>query len=372
MRSSRPFIILALLIGGFALLIDQRHVIASGIQALATVAAGGTGLTTLTPNAVMIGNGTAPVLLAASPNDNTQALCGANPPAFGTTCKGSGGGGINVYSGTGLMVAANTYFFPIGGGGTPSTTEANVDVEAPSAATITNFYAQLSVALGAGNTGVFTWRKAGVNQSVTCTVTGAAQTSCNDLTHSFTVAQGDLIDIQLVTTGTIVVTPNLVMSVQFGTTGSNGTVNTGTVGQCAYYAATGTAVSGVGSCAPALPALFVTTNETTVSNSYVDLATLDSVTFVLLATTDISIQYLAEEYNDTAAIERSQNIVNIDGSDVAATETLMDIPTNSQSMGFAADVVSLAAGSHTIKIRHLVGGGTGHWQRRQLIVRAVL
>jgi len=219
--------------------------IASGIQALATVPAGGTGLTALTAHDVVIGNGTSPVNLAGP---GTAGQCflsnGAGADPTYQACPGSGGGGITVFSGSALTVAANTYYFPIGGGATPSTTEVNVDVEAPSAATITNFYVQMSVALGMGNTGVFTWRKAGVSQSVTCTITGAAQTSCNDLTHSFTVAQGDLIDIQLVTTGTIVVTPNIVMAVQFGTTGSNGTVNTGTLGQCGYYASTGTAISG--------------------------------------------------------------------------------------------------------------------------------
>src|SRR5712671_4573971 len=46
------------------------------------------------------------------------------------------GGGITVYSGTSLTVTANTYYFPVGGGGTPSTTETNVDVDSPSAATI--------------------------------------------------------------------------------------------------------------------------------------------------------------------------------------------------------------------------------------------
>lgn len=67
---------------------DATRLVASGIQALATVPAGGTSLRTMTPNAVLYGNGTSPVGLAVSPNDNTMALCGSNPPAFGTTCAG--------------------------------------------------------------------------------------------------------------------------------------------------------------------------------------------------------------------------------------------------------------------------------------------
>jgi hypothetical protein len=183
------------------------------------------------------------VLGAFTTNDCAKINASGFLVTNAATCAASGGGGITVYSGTGLTLTAGTYYFPVGGGATPSVTETSVDVEAPSAATITNFYAQLSVTLGAGQTGVFTWRKAGVSQSVTCTVSGTA-TTCNDLTHSFTVAQGDLIDIQLVTTGTVVATPNLIMAAQFGTTGSNGTVNTGTIGQCGFYATTGTAISG--------------------------------------------------------------------------------------------------------------------------------
>ena len=228
-----------------ALSIPLGHVVASGIQALATVPAGGTGLQTLTSGGVLLGAGTSPVTFATSA-DNTQALCGGNPPAFGVSCKSTAGsgGGITVYSGSALTVTAATYYFPVGGGALPSTTEANVDVEAPSPATLANFYVQMSVAFGTGNSGVFTWRKAGSSQSLTCTISGVSATTCSDVTHSFNVAQGDLIDVQLVTTGTIVVMPNIVMAVQFGTTGSNGTVNAGTSGQLGYYAASGTAISG--------------------------------------------------------------------------------------------------------------------------------
>jgi hypothetical protein len=102
----------------------------------------------------------------------------------------------------------------------------------------------MSSAPGIGNNIVFTWRKNATGQTLTCTITGNVATSCNDSTHSFLVAQGDLLTIQLVSTGIIAGTPNLVLSTQFGTTGSNGTVNTGTTGQIAYYAANGTAVSG--------------------------------------------------------------------------------------------------------------------------------
>ena len=67
---------------------------------------------------------------------------------------------------------------------------------------LTNFrsYAQLDLSLtpgvttfignnGAGKTNTYTIRKNGSNTTLTCSMTNA--TSCNDTTHSFTVAAGD-------------------------------------------------------------------------------------------------------------------------------------------------------------------------------------
>jgi hypothetical protein len=157
---------------------------------------------------------------------------------------GAGKGGIVVYSAASLTLTG-TQYIPIGGGGLPSSTETNVDTSAPSAATVTNMDVQMSSAPGVGNNIVFTWRKNAVSQPLTCTITGGSATSCNDSTHSFLVAQGDLLTIQLVSTGVIAGTPNLVIATQFGTTGSNGTVNTATQFQIGEFLAAGTAISGV-------------------------------------------------------------------------------------------------------------------------------
>jgi formylmethanofuran dehydrogenase subunit D len=105
---------------------------------------------------------------------------------------------------------------------------------------------QLSAPLGVGNSAVFTWRKAAASQSVTCTISGAIATSCSDTTHSFAVSQGDLMSVQAVFTGIIGVTPTVVLATQFGTVGSNGTVNTGAADDLAYYPAPGTAISSSG------------------------------------------------------------------------------------------------------------------------------
>jgi hypothetical protein len=163
--------------------------------------------------------------------------------SVGSGGGGGSGGGITVYSGAAAL--SGTQYFPIGGGDLPSTTEANVYSQAPIAATVTNFTANLSAAPGAGNSVAFTWRDNASSQSVTCTIATAA-TTCSDLTHSFTAAQLDNLDIQAVTTGTIAGTPVVTLNAQFGTVGSNGTVTTGTINQTAYYSAAGTAVSGGG------------------------------------------------------------------------------------------------------------------------------
>lgn len=156
----------------------------------------------------------------------------------------SSAGGVIAYSGPALATVSGTIYCPVGGGGACSATESNVDLASSSQATITNLTAQLSAAVGAGNSVAITWRKAGVDQSSTCTISGASQTECQDSAHSFNVSQGDLLALKLVFSGTIVVNPFLATMSQFGTSQSGGTVNSGMSGQLGYYSATGTAMSG--------------------------------------------------------------------------------------------------------------------------------
>lgn len=155
----------------------------------------------------------------------------------------STGGGISVYSSPASVALTGTQFFPIGGGGTPSTTETNVDVDSPSSATVANFFVQLSGAPGMGNSVAFTARKNASDQALTCTAANAA-TSCSDTTHSFMVAQGDLLTVKAVTTGTILSSLNVIFAVQFGQITATGSVNNcASAGAVAYYTASGTAVS---------------------------------------------------------------------------------------------------------------------------------
>ena len=182
----------------------------------------------------------------------------------GSACgSGSGGGGgVVTYSGPALSVLTGTSFCPIGGGGACSATETNVDIDSSAAATVSNMYVQLSQALGAGNSVVVTWRDNATSEAVTCTISGASATACNDTTHSFNVANGDLLDYQLAFTGTIVVTPTILIMSAFGTSNVGITSVNGNTGPAitgvTLTIASGTATLGTGAIASAACATVVT------------------------------------------------------------------------------------------------------------------
>lgn len=128
-------------------------------------------------------------------------------------------GGAVIFTGSALTLTSTTYV-PFGGGFLSSTTEANVDVPAPFSATINNLYVQLSAPPGTGNTFTFTLRDNSTSQALTCII-GNQSTGCSDTTHSFTPVAGDLLDWQITPSGTILVSPNVVISAQYGPVGGN-------------------------------------------------------------------------------------------------------------------------------------------------------
>jgi hypothetical protein len=195
---------------------------------------GGLTLTNIATNDVSITkHGFAPIL----PNDSTKFLNGVG--GYTVPPGGGGGGGWLGYSGAGLTISG-TQYFPVTGGGLPSATETDVDLPAPSASTIANFYVETNVAVGSGTTVVFTFRKAGAGTTSTCTLsgTGAGGTKCNDTTHSFTTASGDLITVQSVVTGTPIVGT---LNVMFGYS-----VGTSNVGITSIFGSTGPVVGAIG------------------------------------------------------------------------------------------------------------------------------
>ena len=144
--------------------------------------------------------------------------CADNPTHNRTDCAVSGGsgsgGGITVFSGSSVTLLG-TQYLAIGGGAAVSSTETDVEIEAPVAAQVSNLSVQISAALGLATSAVFTWRDGASDQVLTCTISGAMATSCQDNTHSFNAAQGDEIDISVVTTGTPSAV-TVVIATQFG------------------------------------------------------------------------------------------------------------------------------------------------------------
>lgn len=254
----------------------------------------------------------------------------------------SNGGGITVYSAASLTLTG-TQFIPIGGGGLPSATETNVDTASPSAATVTNFDVQMSAAPGMGNSIAFTWRKNASSQSLTCTISGAVATSCSDTTHSFSVSQGDLLTIQIVTTGVLAGTPNLVTSVQFGTTGSNGTVNTGTAHQTAVYPSAGTAVSGAG---PGSSGQVLTSNGAGSDPTYQAIpAATHNVTFVLNGGGSTITSGDAFTYIGSGPLSGTINRVDISGGGTAGAtcSITVDIWKRNAAIPSSANKISASA-----------------------------
>jgi hypothetical protein len=139
-------------------------------------------------------------------------------PTCGTPA--AGGAAILGYSGSAIVLptAGTTFLAPVGGAAS-SVTEANVTGNAPAAAAISQMYVSLSAAPGTGNSIAFTWRDAGASTTVTCTVSGATATACNDTTHTFTPVVGDTLDVQVVTTGIVVIAPAVKIISEYGLSG---------------------------------------------------------------------------------------------------------------------------------------------------------
>lgn len=147
---------------------------------------------------------------------------GATTPSFRALVAADlpSGSGSSAIMGSATAVAlTTTIYIPIAGGGLSSTTEGAVDIPAPVASTLSNFYVELSAAPGVGNSVAVTVRKNAADTALTLTITGTA-VSGSDTTHTVTVAAGDLLDIKVVPTGTIVATPNFLTSMAWASSGA--------------------------------------------------------------------------------------------------------------------------------------------------------
>lgn len=217
---------------------------------------GGTGATALTNHGAVVAGASA--LSTVAPGTNGNVLTSNGTDWTSAAAAGGSGGGTFNYSDNGVTLTAGTYFTPIGGGGIPQTTEANVDVKAPSALTVNNLQVGISADPGSGQTLAVTLRKNAADTTLTCTITGTGggtAVACQDLTHSIAVAQNDTIDWKIITTGTYVATPTVTITANSGTT-NNGVTGSGTTGSITKF--TGSASVGNATAAD-LPATTLAT-----------------------------------------------------------------------------------------------------------------
>lgn len=126
---------------------------------------------------------------------------------------GTIGSVLSVLSANATLASATgtTYSSP-GYGGTPlaSTSEAQVGWVCPRAGTISKLYVITgSVAKVNTPATTITLRKAGADTAVTLTLTQTTATVSSDLTHSFSVAAGDVITISFTTTGAAAVSTSI-------------------------------------------------------------------------------------------------------------------------------------------------------------------
>ncbi len=149
-------------------------------------------------------------------SDSDSANTGGGLFSYGATGGDPGFGGINasgaierngakiayesVCHGNDPAVAASTTNYSCCGHTASSgavSTETNCQQNYPAACTISHLYVNFATTSASSHETVFTVDKNTSGQTLTCTPTGAA-TSCNDTSHSFTVAAGsDLVSLKI-------------------------------------------------------------------------------------------------------------------------------------------------------------------------------
>ena len=101
---------------------------------------------------------------------------------------------IFPFTAGGTLSASSTDYIGVGQFGTG---ESAVEIPISRAGTVKNLYCRYATALTGTMSGAITLRQNAASSSITCTVNSSSQT-CNDPTHSVTVAVGDLLDLQWV------------------------------------------------------------------------------------------------------------------------------------------------------------------------------
>ncbi len=113
---------------------------------------------------------------------------------------------------------------------------------------------------------------------------------------------------------------------------------------------------------------YVATDESTTSATFVDLTTLDTVTFFLPAPLNVLANYQCTTYKVTGATTGYIQFM-LDGT-LTGTVFPFSEPTANYEFSQMGNLAStyLGVGLHTIKVQHRVDSAAGHWLGRQLTV----
>ncbi len=109
-------------------------------------------------------------------------------------------GSLLAYSAGAVGIQNSVAQYFAAGGSLTSTVETDVQMPIAVAGTISKLFLRMSLAPGISNqTNVYV-NKNGSGTAVGCVISDSAVT-CNDSTHSFSVAAGDLVDVEVVMQG---------------------------------------------------------------------------------------------------------------------------------------------------------------------------
>jgi hypothetical protein len=106
-------------------------------------------------------------------------------------------------SGSGVVLASSGRYISMSGDTSGDTnTEFDASLVMPMSGTFTGLYAYQIDPPGAGDSRIYTLVKNGVDTTITCTISGASDTTASDFAHSFTVAAGDTVSLRIDEGGT--------------------------------------------------------------------------------------------------------------------------------------------------------------------------
>lgn len=197
---------------GTGLAFSGGPITGSGVLSLAGtlgVANGGTNNTAATDDAILVGNGSTFQLKVVGDCQDTSGkhinyIASSNTWTCGTSL-GSGARTVMMGGGTGVTLVATSSYFPLYGSRTAAadTLPTAIGLTFPVSGTAGNLYCLTSVPPGATDVLTFSLhRAASSNTALTCNISGAVNTTCQDNTHTVSITAGDTLEYQVTTTGT--------------------------------------------------------------------------------------------------------------------------------------------------------------------------